>query len=131
MDCGIGRVDQIPFTLSGNVALLRMSTSIAFGDALGNVIRAHPAGIVVINSEARYYYSTVNPAGVAPPIASVGSDDAERLTPGCTVHLAESLGDYKFGGTWFAAPHVAGVVALLRSLAHDAGATGRDDSPES
>jgi subtilisin family serine protease len=144
IDCGFGRLDQIPLTLTGNVALVRMDAAVPFGDALSNVMRAKAAAIIVVNGEARFYYSNVNPPGVMPPMASIGSDDAEQLTPGQTVRIVSTLGDYKFGyGTSHAAPHVAGVVVLLRGLApdarpaqirnvldmsaHDAGTAGRDD----
>lgn len=144
VDCGVGRLDQIPAEVAGNVALFRMASSMDFGTAIGNVTRANAAALVIVNSEPRFWYANVNPPGVIPATASIGSDDALRLTPGQTIHLVSTTGDAKFTwGTSCASPHVAGVVALLRALApdarpstirnvlamsaRDAGPAGRDD----
>jgi len=45
IDCGIGRIDQIPPAVAGNIAMLRMDAAIPFGQAFGNVIHAGAAAI--------------------------------------------------------------------------------------
>jgi subtilisin family serine protease len=144
IDCGIGRLDELPLQLSGNIAMVTRDAAISFGSALGNVYRAGASAIVVINDEPRFYYTNANPPGVLPPAVSLASSDVARLTPGHTVRVISALGDYRFSyGTSFASPHVAAVAALLRALApdatptqirnamyfsaRDAGVTGRDD----
>jgi serine protease len=145
LDCGTGRIDQVPADMRGNVALMRIDDISTLGTRIDNVLRAGAAALVVVNDEPRFFYSNINPPGAVPPLASIGSDDALRLKSGETVHVVSSSGDYRFSwGTSFASPHVAGVVALLKELAPDArpaqirnalfmsardlGPTGRDDA---
>ncbi len=120
---GLGKPGDFTSAVKGKFALISRG-EIAFGDKVKNAIAAGAAGVVVYNNEPGLLQGALTQDGsiVAIPVVMVeqtsGLQAKALLDQGQNVSASMQTiaTDYaSFAGTSMATPHVAGVVALMRT----------------
>ncbi len=118
---GLGTTDDLAgLDLTGKIALIQRGT-ITFAEKVANAAAAGAAAAIISNNQPGTISGTLGSLGAIPTI-EISADDgallADRLSHGpVSASLRVAATDYvDWDGTSVAAPHVAGVVALLLSV---------------
>ncbi|HVS31848.1 MAG TPA: S8 family serine peptidase [Thermoanaerobaculia bacterium] len=139
VNCGVGRQTDFPAAVSGRIAVIQRGGTradgerITFAEKARNAKAAGATAVVIYNNDASAIsWTLVDPADPStqsfdwPVTIGVTRADGEKLIarPGLTLTVTNRDDDYaQYNGTSMASPHVAGIAALVWSLAPTAPAS--------
>jgi serine protease len=124
IDCGTGNTAaEFPAKVRGAIALIRRGDAF-FSEKVENAMRAGAVGAVIYNNVPGGFAGTLQTAKASTgrawiPVLSISQEDGARLLPHRgALKIAVTASNFGVAdGTSFAAPYVAGVAALVRSVA--------------
>lgn len=130
--CNLGRAQDFPANVRGNIAVIRRG-EIKFAEKARRAKEAGATAVVILNHEiGPLNFTLIDPEDPStntfdwPVVVAVAKADGDRLLaqPAASITVMNSPDDYEtFQGTSMAAPHAVGVAALAWSVAPNATAT--------